>query len=245
MPCPTLSGAASSPTIDLNGTSSRGDDAMQRIPRPVRSAVLASVVTVCLATVLTGVAGARPGHYLVRDGDYLSRIATRCGVATSDINTANTLRSDLIHPGQDLIVPDPFRRTAAKDIHWRRPYNGDGGEVLHGFGPHRQGRIETHRTGIDMALPPGSNIYAPANGVVRYRGSQDGYGVIMIIEHGARYSTVLGPFDPDALYADVGRIVLGGDVLGRSGKPAEGSRPYLHIELRRNNEAVDPARLTR
>jgi murein DD-endopeptidase MepM/ murein hydrolase activator NlpD len=218
---------------------------MQRIPSPVRSTVLTAVLAISLATLLVGTALARPGRYIVRDGDYLSRIAQRCGVATSDINTANKLSNDLIHPGQDLVVPDPFRRTAASAIEWRPPYNGNGGDVLNGFGPHREGRIETRRTGVDMALPPGSNIYAPANGVVRYRGHQDGYGVIMIIEHGAHYSTVLGPFDPDAMYADLGRIVLGGDILGRSGGPAEGPRPYLHIELRRHNEAVDPARLTR
>ncbi len=185
----------------------------------------------------------RPGRYIVRDGDYLSQIARRCGISLADLSKANNLNSDVIQPGQGLIVPAPFRRTAAAEIKWRRPFNGNGGATLHGFGTQRQGRLETRRTGVDMTLPPGSNVYAPAHGVVRYRGHQNGYGVIMIIDHGGDYTTVLGPFDPDLLYAAVGQIVLKGDVLGRTGTPAEGSRPYLHIELRRHNKAVDPARL--
>ncbi|MBU1073308.1 M23 family metallopeptidase, partial [bacterium] len=59
------------------------------------------------------------------------------------------------------------------------------------------------------------------------------------------FATVLGPFSSDDVYVETGRIVLRGDGLGLTGAPAEGNQPYLHIELRRDNEAVDPARLLR
>jgi membrane-bound lytic murein transglycosylase D len=43
--------------------------------------------------------------YTVREGDTLSAIAKRHGSTVADIRQANGLRSTLIHPGQNLIVP--------------------------------------------------------------------------------------------------------------------------------------------
>ena len=220
---------------------------MKSTPRlPSRTILVPIVMIVMIALFSAGVAGgAQPGRYAVRSGDSLSLIARRCGVSVQDLTAANSLRNDLIHPGQGLIVPEPFGRTAAADIRWRRPFQGEGGEALRLFGTHRNGALETRRTGVDISRPSGSAVTAPADGVVRYRGHQNGYGVIMIIDHGADYATVLGPFDADLPGVAVGEIVLRDDALGRIGAPVEGNRPYLHIELRIHNKAVDPERLIR
>jgi septal ring factor EnvC (AmiA/AmiB activator) len=101
------------------------------------------------------------------------------------------------------------------------------------------------RTGTDLHYALGGGIVAPADAVVRYVGEQDGYGIIMILEHGANYATVLGPFEPESVSREIGDVVLAGDRLGRTGAPVEGNQAYLHVELRRNNQAVDPARLIR
>lgn len=44
-------------------------------------------------------------HYVVRPGDTLFRIAMRYGVSVSRLMAANDLRSTLIVPGQNLIIP--------------------------------------------------------------------------------------------------------------------------------------------
>lgn len=183
------------------------------------------------------------GNYTVVAGDYLSHIAAVFGSSVEDLKEANNLASDLIHPGQQLRVPSPFRRTPAASIRWSRPFSGNRGEVLRPFGQQKNGRLTTRRTGVEIAYPPGSNILAPATGVVRYTGVQKGYGSIIILEHGGDYITVLGPFDPGSLRVATASMVRRGEILGRSGSPAKGDRPYLHIELRRSNEAIDPARL--
>lgn len=49
--------------------------------------------------------GIVPGSYTVRRGDSLSVIAQRFGVSLADIKTANNLRSNTIHIGQELTIP--------------------------------------------------------------------------------------------------------------------------------------------
>jgi len=43
--------------------------------------------------------------YTVNRGDTLYRIALNHGVTVSSLKSANGLHSDVIHPGQDLIIP--------------------------------------------------------------------------------------------------------------------------------------------
>ena len=46
-------------------------------------------------------------HYRVRSGDNLSVIADRMGVSLRAVMEANQLKSNLIHPGDDLLIPSP------------------------------------------------------------------------------------------------------------------------------------------
>ncbi len=47
-----------------------------------------------------------PTVHVVRRGDSLSRIATRFGTTVSAIRAANGIRGSLIHPGQEIVIPD-------------------------------------------------------------------------------------------------------------------------------------------
>ena len=212
------------------------------LPRHSRVLMFLGMLTM-LGSTPTHAETQHSGTYVVATGDYLSRIAKRFGVTVKEIQKANKLASDVIHPGQKLTITNPLRRITAASINWRHPFHGRRGEILRTFGPQRNGRLTTRHTGVEIAYPPGSNIHAPANGVVRYAGDQDGYGVIVIMEHGGGFVTVLGPFEPASLRIGTGSMVRSGKVLGRTGLPAEGHRPYLHVELRRDNQAIDPSRL--
>ena len=49
--------------------------------------------------------GIVPGSYTVKRGDSLSVIAERFGIALVDLKSANNLRSNTIHIGQELTIP--------------------------------------------------------------------------------------------------------------------------------------------
>ncbi len=184
--------------------------------------------------------------YTVRGGDNLSVIASRIGVTLGDLRRANGIRGDLIRPGQKLKVPRPLRRLTRASLNWRRPQTSGRAIVIRDFGPRRNSLgVTVPNTGVDLAVPRGTRIVAPATGVVRYAGEQEGYGFLLIIEHAAGYTSVLGPFDPAALKVRLDDLVLRGDALGKTGAPLEGEKPYLHVELRRNGKAVRPDPLLR
>ncbi len=189
-------------------------------------------------------AAATDGCYVVRDGDSLGRIATRCGTSVAEISRHNDLSGDIVHVGQILRITAPFQQIHPDKISWRHPYEGRLGRVLRSFGA-QAGAIVARRTGTDIAYPAGGAVLAPANGLVRYVGEQAGYGTLAIIDHGGGFTTVFAPLDPAGLEIETGRIVLKGESLGRCGSPVEGREPYLHVELRVKSEAVDPSRLLR
>lgn len=195
-----------------------------------------------LALLAGGAQAADTGLYRVRPGDSLGRIAQRFGVAVAEVREANRLRDDMIHPRQELLIPDPFRRLTSPRIRWRPPLGGPA-PVLRPFGTVRQGRLTTRRTGVDVRCAAGTEVRAPADALVRFAGEQDGFGTIVLLDHGAGYASVLGPLDPDGPLPRRGDLLLAGESLARVGEPVDGEIPYLHVELRRHHEAVDPARI--
>jgi LysM repeat protein len=184
--------------------------------------------------------------YKVRSGDYLSRIASHSGVSVSEIQKANKIKGDVIHPGDSLKIPNPMHNIKGSQIKWSRPFNGNLGEIARSFGTTRPTKwLKIPYSGTDVKTSIGTKVISPANGVVRYVGIQDGYGMIVIIEHGAQYASVFGPLAPDSYSVKTNQIVLRGDKLGVTGNPIIGDSPYLHLELRKNNKAIDPKPMLR
>ncbi|MBK8166206.1 MAG: LysM peptidoglycan-binding domain-containing M23 family metallopeptidase [bacterium] len=181
--------------------------------------------------------------YTVRKGDSLSLIAKRLGVTVTQLKGANGLSADVIHVGQQLSVPEAFKRVKPANVRWSRPV-AKIGRTIRPFGNYQQGKLVMPSSGRDLACPPGTRVSAPAHGVVRHAGAMDGFGTVVIIEHGGSWTTVLAPLDAATLEARPGQIVLGGDLLGLLAAPAAAAEePYLHVELRRDNKAVAPDRL--
>ncbi len=222
-----------------------------RLRTPIRllsdRRLLSGLLLAVLLLLFSPARGAAPSAwYTVRPGDSVAKVARLLGVPAQQVLRDNPVIGALLHPDQRLRITDPLRRLKVADLRWRRPLGIRHGPVLRGFGAHRQlsGGHVPH-TGIDVAVPLGAVVHAPATGVVRYCGPQEGFGTVIILEHASGWSTVLAPVEPDTSRCRVGEIVLRGDELGRVGKPHEGPRPYLHVELREGRQAVRPTRLLR
>jgi len=184
-----------------------------------------------------------PAVYQVRRGDALSLIAQRFGTTVAALKRDNSLGSDTIHIDERLRIAQPFRRNDTSPLRWQHPLRHPG-PVLRPFGPYKASGILMRRTGVDLATPVGTQLYCPAIGVVRHSGPLAGFGHILIIEHSGHYASVLAPCDPASVTVQVGQALLAGDPVARTGVPQEAdAKPYLHIELRRNDKAIPPDRL--
>ena len=91
--------------------------------------------------------------------------------------------------------------------------------------------------GISIRARAGAQVVAPFDGKIAYAGPFRGYGLILIIDHGGRYHTILAGFD--RIDAVVGQWVLAGEPVARMGDPT-GSNPELYFELRRTGQAINP-----
>jgi len=117
----------------------------------------------------------------------------------------------------------------------------DGGKITGKFGDKRPGH--TH-AGIDIAVPVGTPVKAPAAGVIIEAGVVPGYGNVVYIDHGRGTISRLGHLSQSGVTK--GQVVGQGDIIGKSGgaKGAPGSGdstgPHLHQEVRVNGRAVDP-----
>jgi murein hydrolase activator len=110
------------------------------------------------------------------------------------------------------------------------------GQVVRLFGQESPNAGSTER-GIAIAARPGAQVVAPFDGKIAYAGPFRGYGLILIIEHGGRYHTILAGFD--RIDAVVGQWVLAGEPIARMGEAAGGD-PELYFELRRTGQAINP-----
>lgn len=97
-----------------------------------------------------------------------------------------------------------------------------------------------YHTGIDIANEPGTPVYAPADGVVRYSGWANGYGLSMVLDHGFSYSTLYGHFSE--LVAKEGAQVRRGQLIGRVGSTGTSTGPHLHYEVWLDGVPKDPVK---
>ncbi len=103
--------------------------------------------------------------------------------------------------------------------------------ILHESRPHE---------GIDITAAYGTRIIAPAAGRVVKVGWENGYGIMVVIDHGYGLETRYAHMSRSA--ARVGQGVKRGDLLGYVGSTGLSTGPHLHYEVLRDGRAVDPLR---
>ncbi len=108
------------------------------------------------------------------------------------------------------------------------------GAVVSGFGM-RWGRMHE---GIDIACAYGVPVHAAAPGTVIYAGWMQGYGNLVVLDHGNGLSTAYA--HASAILVSLGQSVGQGDEVSLVGATGHATGPHLHFEVRVNGVAVDP-----
>lgn len=94
--------------------------------------------------------------------------------------------------------------------------------------------------GVDYAAPSGTPIHATADGVVDFKGTQNGYGNTVILKHHNGYSTLYAHQSQFAPNLKKGDRVSQGQLIGYVGSTGWATGPHLHYEFRVENKPIDP-----
>jgi murein DD-endopeptidase MepM/ murein hydrolase activator NlpD len=129
----------------------------------------------------------------------------------------------------ELVQPWP----AGYTINKRSPY----GPRVHPITKKR-----TFHHGVDVALPVGTPLTAPADGVVVHKNRTDSAGHNLIIRHEGTWHTVYYHLQK-ASHLKVGAQVVTSEQIALSGNTGASTGPHLHWELRKSRkwgDTVDP-----
>jgi len=96
-------------------------------------------------------------------------------------------------------------------------------------------------SGIDIAAPKGTPIYASDAGTVSFAGfKSDSYGIRVDLGHSNGYSTRYAHMSK--LNVNSGQKVSKGQVIGYIGSTGRSTGNHLHFEIRINGVAINPAK---
>jgi murein DD-endopeptidase MepM/ murein hydrolase activator NlpD len=100
------------------------------------------------------------------------------------------------------------------------------------------GRLAFH-SGLDFAAPQGTSVLAAGAGKVTFVGQISGYGNVVEITHETGLVTRYGHLS--AFLVKEGQTVRTGTPIARVGSTGRSTGPHLHFEVRRTDNAIDPA----
>ena len=138
-----------------------------------------------------------------------------------DLDRVNMLRIAAAKVPYTVPVTAAHRFTSG--FGYRRDPNG-GGERMH--------------SGIDLAGPMGTPIYATADGVVVSAGRESGYGNVVRIRHDFGFETLYA--HQNLLRVEAGQQVSRGDHIGDMGTTGRSTGVHLHYEVHLNGRPVNP-----
>ena len=100
-------------------------------------------------------------------------------------------------------------------------------------------RWRSHK-GVDYAAPRGTPVKATGNGKVVFRGNKGGYGNVIFLRHGGKYTTVYGHLSRFAKGLKNGKAVKQGQIIGYVGSTGLATGPHLHYEFRVHGKHQNP-----
>lgn len=92
--------------------------------------------------------------------------------------------------------------------------------------------------GVDVRAPFGVAVTAPFAGRVAFAGAVEGFGRVVVLDHGDRWYSIYGHLD--ALLVPEAVELRTGEPLGTVGDSGSDKGAYLYLELRQGVRPVDP-----
>jgi len=99
------------------------------------------------------------------------------------------------------------------------------------------GNSEFH-SGVDIAAEPGRQVRATGEGIVSFSGWSGANGNLVVIEHGAGFSTFYAHNKMVAVRT--GQRVKRGDTIGYIGSTGNSTGPHVHYEVWLKGKSVNP-----
>ncbi len=94
--------------------------------------------------------------------------------------------------------------------------------------------------GVDYAARSGTPVRAAGDGKVVFAGTKGGYGRLIVLRHGGRYTTAYGHLRGYARGIRSGKKVKQGQIIGYVGSSGVATGPHLHYEFRVNGVHRNP-----
>ncbi len=101
--------------------------------------------------------------------------------------------------------------------------------------------VRSYHSGVDMACPTGTLIYAALPGRVVDAGFNSTYGNYVIIAHHSGYKTLYGHMSKTEVKR--GQVVTQNSLIGRVGSTGLSTGPHLHFTVFKNGKTVNPENL--
>lgn len=96
-------------------------------------------------------------------------------------------------------------------------------------------------SGVDLASPLGSKVFACKAGEITQTGFNSTYGNFIIIQHYNNMTSLYAHLSE--ILVEKGQKVNGRTLIGKSGSTGASTGPHLHFELRKDGSPTDPGKL--
>ncbi len=146
------------------------------------------------------------------------------------INSFDLLR-DLAGQQKDRLAHIPAIQPIAEK-HLKQMASGFGYRVdpVYGTGKFHEG--------MDFAADTGTPVYATGDARVTTAGWHSGYGNVIVLDHGYRYTTRYAHLSK--ILVSPGQQVKRGDLIGKVGNTGKSTGSHLHYEVRHNDIPQNP-----
>lgn len=207
------------------------------------------------------------GEWIAVVGIDLKATPGRHDIAVSAAEGSNRLSFDVKHKeyasqhirlkNRAHVTPDPeqlkrYEREHAEQMQAYASFRGVGpsnvmleapvqGRTSSPFGLRRffNGEERNPHSGLDFAVPRGTPVRAPADGVVTVVGDYFFNGRTVFVDHGQGFITMYCHLDVISVMK--GQSVKRGETLGKVGATGRATGPHLHWNVSLNGNRVDPA----
>ncbi len=159
---------------------------------------------------------------------------------TNQVQSRETLELQLKRLKRQLQTSQNLQKGPVFDpVVFSRPASG---QIVQGFDWFESGNSWRLHTGVDIGMPPGSNIIAAAAGTIeKTRMSEDGtYSVT--VNHGDGWTSIYSNLA--TIMVKEGQAVIKGVIIGTSdAKGCDPAIPSFHFGIYHDGQALDPQKL--